>query len=317
MNNCQSNSLAPAFPLNIERAMCNVAARRNAAASLSNSARLLVAELLRVVCATNPRQSVRISNATLAEALSMSARTIHRIKAELESSGWITRHQIQSRRLGMQISDVTFTDKALVELELIKTKARKLNSEAQYNFPDDLQILVKMGMKPWALFALMKLARQYQARLGDVVTCIKDKLENIPNLYGYIKAVLVRGKGRDWAQFRSDKQAREAERARTEQQDNPVAPVLTEAQAKAAAENSVLEAEKKANLGLTLAKLLELKKAMPSGQEMCVHGDASVKFKRDADTFYSYKKSSGEWVKMAHATRLFFIYEQGKLIASV
>ena len=78
----------------------------------------MLVRLVRNVSAAAPQESVRIANPTLAAGLHVSERTIYRIKAGLEAKGWITRQQVQSRRRGMQISDVWLTRHALETLGL-------------------------------------------------------------------------------------------------------------------------------------------------------------------------------------------------------
>lgn len=296
--------LEPRFPTLIREALATVAGRRNATKKLSNLARLLLSEYVRALCVKNPRQAVRISNETLEAALGVSARTIQRAKSELVEEEWIIRNQIQSRKQGMQISDVTFTEKALIELGLVRPKNQKTNSPAQYNFPDDLKILVTFGMKPWQIFSLIRLANKQKARLGDIVACVKDKFKELKNIYGYIKAVITKSAGRDWEVFRSYKEEKRAKEAQSAQEAE---------QKQANPEEIALEEEKKANFGVTLAQLLELKKSMPQGAEFGSHHDSALKFKHDGDGFYFYQASKRCWARIIKIPKLYQLWQDAKL----
>ena len=107
------------FPGPIRLALARAAACDGAGLQrLDAGERALLVRLVRNVSAATPEESVRIANPTLAAGLHVSERTIHRIKAGLEAKGWITRQQVQSRRRGMQISDVWLTRHALETLGL-------------------------------------------------------------------------------------------------------------------------------------------------------------------------------------------------------
>ena len=107
------------FPGPIRLALSRAAACDGAGLQqLDAGERALLVRLVRNVSVVTPEESVRIANPTLAAGLHVSERTIHRMKAGLEAKGWITRHQVQSRRRGMQISDVRLTRHALETLGL-------------------------------------------------------------------------------------------------------------------------------------------------------------------------------------------------------
>ena len=109
------------FPGPIRLALARAAACDGAGLQqLDTGERALLVRLVRNVSMAAPKESVRIANPTLAAGLHVSERTIHRIKAGLEAKGWITRQQVQSRRRGMQISDVQLTRHALETLGLVE-----------------------------------------------------------------------------------------------------------------------------------------------------------------------------------------------------
>jgi hypothetical protein len=123
----------PDFPRNIQVALARASGSDAPGfADLSVKGRILLARILRNVCTKHPEQPVRISNECLAVAMGCSTRTVQRVKGELASAGWIERHQVQSRRHGMQISDVRLTDVALARLGLGADAAPK-KSEGRPN----------------------------------------------------------------------------------------------------------------------------------------------------------------------------------------
>lgn len=108
------------FPERIERALALVVGSdRGGLDVLTSGQRLLLARYVRNLDAGDPRHSVRVSLAALATGLRVSERTVSTLKAGLIAGGWITSHQVQSRQRGMQICDVTLTDKALGALQLV------------------------------------------------------------------------------------------------------------------------------------------------------------------------------------------------------
>ena len=86
---------------------------------LAGMERMLLSRYIRNVSIRDVRKSVRIGTAELSKALHVSDRTLLRIKTDLIAKGWITTHQVQSRRRGMQISDVSLTERALAVLGLL------------------------------------------------------------------------------------------------------------------------------------------------------------------------------------------------------
>lgn len=123
-NTCSLEPPIRDFPGLIRLALSRAAACDGAGLQqLDTGERALLVRLVRNVSAAAPEESVRIANPTLAAGLHVSERTIHRMKAGLEAKGWITRQQVQSRRRGMQISDVWLTRHALETLGLAEAVA--------------------------------------------------------------------------------------------------------------------------------------------------------------------------------------------------
>lgn len=110
-----------AFPAQIQRALVIAcASSQQELQGLSPAARMLLVQLLRSTSAADPRLAVRVSNEHLAGSLGLSVRSIVNFKALLVDGGWITRSQVRSRRRGMQISEVWWTDFALDVLALLE-----------------------------------------------------------------------------------------------------------------------------------------------------------------------------------------------------
>lgn len=86
---------------------------------LTGMERMLLSRYVRNVNINDVRKSVRVSTVELSAALHVSDRTLLRVKTELIAKGWLVTHQVQSRRRGMQISDVTLTERALAVLGLL------------------------------------------------------------------------------------------------------------------------------------------------------------------------------------------------------
>lgn len=87
--------------------------------ALSVNARLALQKITRCISTSDITQSVRIGRDLLARILGVSTKTISRIKTELEKAGWIERHQVMSRKYGMQVGDIWLTPWALQELQLV------------------------------------------------------------------------------------------------------------------------------------------------------------------------------------------------------
>lgn len=108
------------YPPSIARAANLATDERLASVSaLSIKARLMLQRITRCINTSDVTQSVRVSRCRFADILGVSTKTISRIKAELENAGWIERHQIMSRRYGMQVGDIWLTPWALQELQLV------------------------------------------------------------------------------------------------------------------------------------------------------------------------------------------------------
>lgn len=144
------------FPASIRLALARAAGCDGGGLEqLAAGERALLVRLVRNVSAAMPEDSVRIANPTLATALHVSERTIHRLKGGLEAKGWITRRQVQSRRRGMQISDVWLTRHALETLGLacpvatdVATRPAPVRPQRPPGMADALQIPQSVSQRP-------------------------------------------------------------------------------------------------------------------------------------------------------------------------
>jgi hypothetical protein len=194
---------------------------------LSTQERSLLCRIIRNVNATEPSASIRIANETLAIAMKVSDRTIRRIKVQLEAKGWFSRSQIQSRRYGMQISDVWLSSQALNALGLTNTPAQAREdfhatehstakpqpSELLANgskqvpattcFTDELPAdLIELrdvaGLTVGGIRLLMGLASRSGTKLGLIFTATRDLVLASREPFAYLKKLIQ--SGRDWSQ---------------------------------------------------------------------------------------------------------------------
>jgi hypothetical protein len=217
--------------------------------------RNLLCRIVRNVSASSPTESIRVANETLAIALKVSDRTIRRIKARLEEKGWLSRSQIQSRRLGMQISDVWLSEKALHTLGLIGSSAlqpaalqasSKHPSSAEIGlaaplavnqshpkqtvFHDDVPVdLLELrdvaGLSVAGIRLLMGLATESGTRLGHVFAATRDLVLASRAPFAYLQKLIRSGK--DWSQItiaaQASEQATAAEAIQADEQSQLIA----------------------------------------------------------------------------------------------
>lgn len=118
-------ALPAPYPPSIARAADRATdCRIPAISALKPYARLLLQTVVRSIQTKDIANSVRISNECFAQTLHVSVNKICKIKKELESKEWIVRSQVQSRRLGMQVSDIFLTPWALQTLGLVSGRAK-------------------------------------------------------------------------------------------------------------------------------------------------------------------------------------------------
>ena len=194
-------------------------------------ARALLQKIVRSLPKDNPSESVRISNTTFAIAISASQRTVARLKGVLEASGFITRRQVQSRRCGMQVSDIWLTDMArqLLGLDTPAPKAsasanvananclsqsfsKRPPKEAQPvdnfrpqpqkqpkspNLPEDLHLLQDCSISPFGICKLMGMASKTGNRLGTIVQVAGKHILNANKPFSYVRKLIFSGK--DWS----------------------------------------------------------------------------------------------------------------------
>lgn len=211
-------------------------------AALDVRARGMLQKIVRSLPKNNPSESVRISNTTFALALGTSERTVARIKCALEQAGFITRHQVQSRRRGMQVADIWLTDMAQQVLGLITSAPKSLacanladanclsqsfskrrSKEAvekkqpeqpnSQSVPEDLHLLQDCGLTVPAIRKLMGLASKAGYLLGTIVQAAGKHILNARKPFCYVLKLIFSDK--DWnaqARFTQEKQAEQAEK---------------------------------------------------------------------------------------------------------
>ena len=212
---------------------------------LSARARLLLQKIVRCLPKDNPDESVRISNTTFSLVLGVSDRTVVRLKAELEDAGFIHRSQVQSRRRGMQVSDIWLTPPALYLLGLdgqgkkAKTACAKLAcafslsqslserppkgdfEEKQpkqpktppntQSVPEDLHLLEDCGIGVPGIRKLMGIATKAGQRLGTIVQAAGKNILNATKPFCYVRKLISSGK--DWGAQAEAVQKEDVERA--------------------------------------------------------------------------------------------------------
>ncbi|MDD2609883.1 MAG: hypothetical protein PHX60_09365 [Giesbergeria sp.] len=138
-------ALPAPYPPSIARAADRATDCRIAAISaLKPYARLLLQAVVRSIQTKDITNSVRISNERFAQTLHVSVNKICKIKKELESKEWIVRSQVQSRKLGMQVSDIFLTPWALQTLGLVSARAK---DHPVMPIPSEDQIAVRAAVE--------------------------------------------------------------------------------------------------------------------------------------------------------------------------
>lgn len=118
VSNSPPNPVPRDFPPLIQRALARISGRVGTLSELPANQRALLAEFVRSASVSRPTDAIRVRVESLAIAMGCSARTVARLKADLELSGWVRRHQTITRRRGAEVADVWFTEPALQALGL-------------------------------------------------------------------------------------------------------------------------------------------------------------------------------------------------------
>lgn len=180
------------FPPKINNALALLAGRVGECGQLSRDARILLCEYVRVLDKNDAYKACRVSNAELQRALELSVRTICRLKAELEHAGWITRHQIQSRELGMQITDVSLTHKAIQALSLAASASSSDDTVSwELRVPASLSYLLDI-MSSKEVIALMSLCKKLKITLQDFLFDVSAGNTKIKKHFAYYRSILLR-----------------------------------------------------------------------------------------------------------------------------
>lgn len=137
-------ALPAPYPPSIVRAADRATdCRIPAISALKPYARLLLQTLVRSIQTKDIANSVRISNEFFSQTLHVSVNKICKIKKELESKEWIIRSQVQSRKQGMQVSDICLTPWALQTLGLASGRVK---DHPMMPIPSEEQIAIRAAV---------------------------------------------------------------------------------------------------------------------------------------------------------------------------
>jgi hypothetical protein len=183
----------------------------------------------------NPGKAIFPRRDTLrAESLLQSEPTLYRGLADLERKGYITRDQSRNSRTGkFYLSPITFTEKALVLLGLtkvihkgpsstmrdghIKKELTKSGQSLQNTtgkpdsdeenpidrktgLPTELVPLLDLHVGKAAICWLMREAKRYGKRLGNVVSTVKHRIQTLRGreVVSYLKSMIVKDLDYAW-----------------------------------------------------------------------------------------------------------------------
>lgn len=219
------------LPALLQRALARLLRRTGEIAKLSRTEREVLSEVIRCADRRDLLAPIFVRRTTLAERLSCSEPTVTRALSALVHKGWITRDQVKSRRRGFQVGSIELTPQALLWLEMPspdpvrqpeaqngalresqmshalldpKEQSKRQPADAAPStsrprpgeVPATLQWLVTIGLSKWAVFRLMRCARDAGALLEDVVTACRDQIARANNPFAYLTKLL--GLDRDW-----------------------------------------------------------------------------------------------------------------------
>lgn len=194
--------------------------------------------ILKKINLKKPDSAIFASRQTLADESGKSIETVHRAIKWLEDHELIEREQkahtglrgsssplVITRKLldALLISDRSHHHKAPVtEITPVITEAAQQRTQDQFErvsgftLPKDLAWLTRRGMKPTGVLQLMKMAKQAQQHLSDVVHATRQYLDGLDGraLYAYLRALLSKGldfsqRAREVDQTARDSQATE------------------------------------------------------------------------------------------------------------
>ncbi|MDB5726846.1 MAG: repA [Noviherbaspirillum sp.] len=202
---------------------------------LNQTARRVLYGALTFLNLRSPRKAIFPRRETLrAESLLQSDPTLYRGLKTLEEKGYITRDQSRNARTGkFYLSPITFTEKALVMLELdqvihkipsskmrdghIKKELTKDEQSLQNTagepdsaepkaidrrsgLPMELLPLLALDVRKSAVCWLMQQARRHGKRLGDVLRTVRHRVDGLRGreVVSYLKAMIMKNLDYAW-----------------------------------------------------------------------------------------------------------------------
>lgn len=180
----------------------------------------IVVRIIKKINLRSPSNPVFASRSTLAEESGKSIETVHRAIRWLEENGFIERAQKARSGLRGSTSPLTPTSKFLEALLLTPEAALQIRSAKHvapdaptpqlsrefvrvngFTLPTDLAWLAQDGgVTAPAVLMLMRMAKQANQKLSDVVSATKEYLEPLKGraLFSYLRKLVLKGQDFTW-----------------------------------------------------------------------------------------------------------------------
>lgn len=178
----------------------------------------VVVRIVKKINLRAPRSAIVASRSTLATEACKSVETVHRAIRWLEEHGLIERDQKARAGYRGSSSPLVPTQKLLeallltpeAEAQIKKAKhvapasvtpARECVRVAGFTLPSDLAWIAQQGgLSASAVLLLMRIAKQSQQRLSDVVAATRQYLEPLKgrSLFSYLRKLLLKGQDFTW-----------------------------------------------------------------------------------------------------------------------
>ena len=193
----------------------------------------VVVRIVKKINLRAPRSAVVASRSTLAAESGKSVETVHRAIRWLEEHGLIERDQKARAGLRGSSSPLVPTQRLLeallltpeAEAQIKKAKhvapasasaspARECVRVGGFTLPTDLAWIAQQGgLSASAVLLLMRLAKQSQQRLSDVVAATRQYLEPLKgrSLFSYLRKLLLKGQDFTWKATEQKEQHRETQ----------------------------------------------------------------------------------------------------------
>ena len=191
----------------------------------------VVVRIVKKINLRAPRSAIVASRSTLATEAGKSVETVHRAIRWLEEQGLIERDQ-KSRAGCRGSSSPLVPTQALLEALLLTPEAQTQIKKAKhvapasaaptrdcvrvagFTLPSDLAWIAQQGgLSASAVLLLMRIAKQSQQRLSDVVAATRQYLEPLEgrSLFSYLRRLLLKGQDFTWKATEQKEQHRETQ----------------------------------------------------------------------------------------------------------